>query len=157
MLSEARTVVICDTFWGCVHGRCSVSLNGVIPVNANRMANSHHRALAASFSLTLRQHCPTAWPVSLAADLFGVAFRSYPQGVALIPKVKLGGKPAGILAVIAAAIGLAVIPILAVAAMVLLGVAWKDAPRWTRVTLIAGAVLYAAYRVGAKHPAAHHG
>lgn len=93
----------------------------------------------------------------MAADLFGVAFRSYSQDVALIPRVKVGGKPAGILAVIAAAIGLAVIPILAVVGMVLVGVAWKDAPRWTRVTLIAGAVLYAAYRVGAKHPAAHHG
>ena len=74
-----------------------------------------------------------------------------------MPRVKVAGKPAGILAVTAAAIGLAVIPILAVAGMVLVGVAWKDAPRWTRVTLIAGAVLYAAYRVGAKHPTAHHG
>jgi hypothetical protein len=85
-----------------------------------------------------------------------MAFRSYSQGVALIPKVKVGGKPAGIFAVIAAAIGLAVIPILAVAAMVLLGVAWKDAPRWTRVTLIAGAVLYVAYRAGVNHPVVHH-
>jgi hypothetical protein len=93
----------------------------------------------------------------LTADLFGVVFRSYSQGVALIPKVKVSGKPAGILAVIAAAIGLAVIPILAVAAMVLAGVAWKDAPRWTRGTLLVGAVLYVAYRVGVSHPAGHHG
>jgi hypothetical protein len=85
-----------------------------------------------------------------------MAFRSYSQGVALIPKVKVGGKPAGIFAVIAAFIGLAVIPVLAVAGMVLVGIAWKDAPRWTRVTLIVGAVLYVAYRVGVAHPAAHH-
>ena len=76
--------------------------------------------------------------------------------MALIPKVKVGGKPAGIIAVLAAFIGLAVIPILTVAAMVLVGVAWKDAPRWTRVTLILGAVLYVAYRVGVDHPAVQH-
>jgi hypothetical protein len=97
------------------------------------------------------------WPTSLTAHLFGVPFRSYPQGVALIPKVKVSGKPAGIFAVIAAVIGLVVIPILAVAGMVLVGVAWKDGPRWTRVTLIVGAVLYLAYKVGVNHPAAHHG
>ena len=97
------------------------------------------------------------WRISLEGELFGAAFRSYCQGVALIPKVKVSGKPAGILAVIAAVIGLAVIPILAVAGMVLVGVAWKDGPRWTRVTLIAGAVLYLAYRLGVSHPAAHHG
>ncbi|HMH90102.1 MAG TPA: hypothetical protein VK586_03355 [Streptosporangiaceae bacterium] len=77
--------------------------------------------------------------------------------MALIPKVKVSGKPAGILAIIAAVIGLAVIPILAVAGMVLVGVAWKDGPRWTRVTLIVGAVLYLAYRVGVNHPTVHHG
>jgi hypothetical protein len=96
-------------------------------------------------------------PVPLAGVLFEVAVRSYSQGVALIPKVKVGGKPAGIFAVIAAVIGLAVIPVLAVVAMVLVGVAWKDAPRWTRVTLIVGAVLYVAYRVRVGHPAAQHG
>jgi hypothetical protein len=95
--------------------------------------------------------------MSLAAHLFGAASRSYSQGVALIPKVKVSGKPAGILAVIAAVIGLAVIPILAVAGMVLVGVAWKDGPRWTRMTLIAGAVLYLAYRLGVSHPAGHYG
>jgi hypothetical protein len=95
--------------------------------------------------------------MSLTADLFGMTFRSYSQGVALIPKVKVSGKPAGILAVIAAVIGLAVIPILAVVGMVLVGVAWKDAPRWTRVTLLVGAVLYVAYRVGVSHPAGQHG
>jgi hypothetical protein len=93
--------------------------------------------------------------MSLRADLFGAAIRSYSRSVALIPKVKVGGKPAGIVAILAAFIGLAVIPILTVAAMVLVGVAWKDAPRWTRVTLIVGAVLYVAYRVGVDHPAAH--
>jgi hypothetical protein len=41
--------------------------------------------------------------------------------------------------------------------MVLVGVAWKDGPRWTRMTLIAGAVLYLAYRLGVSHPAGHHG
>ena len=93
----------------------------------------------------------------MTAHLFGVAFRSYSQGVALIPKVKVSGKPAGILAVIAAVIGLAVIPLLAAAAMMLVGVAWKDGPRWTRMTLIVGGVLYVAYRVGVSHPAVHHG
>ncbi|MDQ2875461.1 MAG: hypothetical protein M3Y33_11990 [Actinomycetota bacterium] len=121
----------------------------------------HYGMLPASFSFTLRQHCATdtAWRAlrHWQRDLFGVAFRSYSQGVALIPKVKVGGKPAGIFAVVAAVIGLAVIPVLAVAAMVLAGVAWKDAPRWARLTLIAGAVLYVAYRVGGKHPAVHHG
>jgi hypothetical protein len=96
------------------------------------------------------------WPTSLRLDLFGAAIQSYSRSVALIPKVKVGGKPAGIVAILAAFIGLAVIPILTVAAMVLVGVAWKDAPRWTRVTLIAGAVLYVAYRVGVDHPAVHH-
>jgi hypothetical protein len=90
-------------------------------------------------------------------NLFGVAFRSYSQGVALIPKVKVSGKPAGIFAVIAAVIGLALIPVLAAAGMVLVGVAWKDGPRWSRMTLIVGAVLYVAYRVGVSHPAVHHG
>src|ERR1700685_4523784 len=124
------------------------------------MAIPHYRVPPASFSLTFRKHCATdtAWrgPPHWQWDVFGVAFRSYSQGVALIPKVKVSGKPAGILAVIAAVIGLAVIPVLAVAGMVLVGVAWKDAPRWTRVTLIAGAVLFVAYRVGVAHPAAHH-
>jgi hypothetical protein len=90
-------------------------------------------------------------------DLFVMRFSSYSQGVALIPKVKVSGKPAGIFAVIAALVGLAVIPILAVAAMVLVGVAWKDGPRWARVTLVIGAVLYVAYVVASKHPAVRHG
>lgn len=85
-----------------------------------------------------------------------MAIWSYAQGVALIPKVDAGGKPVGILAIIAAVIGLAVAPILAVAAMVLLGVGWKGAARWTRATLIVGAVLYTAFVIAAKHPAAHH-
>ena len=85
-----------------------------------------------------------------------MALRSYSQGVALIPKVKVSGKPAGVAAVLAALIGLAVIPILAVAAMVLVGIAWKDGPRWTRMTLIIGAVLYVAYAVASKHPAVSH-
>jgi|HubBroStandDraft_2_1064218.scaffolds.fasta_scaffold695618_1 hypothetical protein len=84
-------------------------------------------------------------------------FSGYSRGVALIPKVKVSGKPAGIFAVIAAIVGLAVIPVLAVAAMVLVGVAWKDGPWWARLTLIVGAVLYVAYVVASKHPAVHHG
>jgi hypothetical protein len=76
--------------------------------------------------------------------------------VALIPKVKVGGKPAGIGACIAAVVGLAVVPILAVAAMVLVGVAWKDGPRWARMTLLVGAVLYVAYAIVNKHPAVRH-
>jgi hypothetical protein len=97
--------------------------------------------------------------ISLCRYLFERPFRSYPQGVALIPKVKVkvSGKPAGIFAVIAALVGLAVIPVLTVAAMVLVGVAWKDGPRWARVTLIIGAVLYVAYAIANKHPAVRHG
>jgi hypothetical protein len=94
--------------------------------------------------------------VPVCPDLFVMRFSGYPQDVALIPKVKVSGKPAGIFAVIAALVGLAVIPILAVAAMVLVGVAWKDGPRWARLTLVIGAVLYVAYVVASKHPAVHH-
>ena len=85
-----------------------------------------------------------------------MAIRSYAQAVAFIPKVDASGKPVGILAITVAFIGLAVAPILAVAAMVLLGIGWKGAARWTRLTLIVGAVLYVAYVVTAKHPPAHH-
>ena len=84
-------------------------------------------------------------------------FSGYSRGVALIPKVRVSGKPAGVFAVIAAIVGLAVIPVLAVAAMVLVGVAWKDGPWWARLTLIVGAVLYVAFVVASKHPAVHHG
>lgn len=77
--------------------------------------------------------------------------------MALIPKVKVSGRPASILAVITALVGLAIIPIIAAAAMVVVGISWKEGERWARVTLIIGAVLYVAFAIVDKHPAVHHG
>jgi hypothetical protein len=78
--------------------------------------------------------------------------RSYPQGVALIPKVKIDSKRFAVFAVIAAVIGLFITPILTIAAMILAGVGWRSAPRWTRLTLLIGAVLFLAYHVSTKQP-----
>jgi hypothetical protein len=75
--------------------------------------------------------------------------------VALIPKGALNSKRTGTFAVVAAIIGLVVVPILTVPAMLVAGFSWKGAPRWTRVTLIAGAILFAAYVVASK-PASPH-
>ncbi len=80
--------------------------------------------------------------------------RSYPQGVALIPKVSIDSKRFGVFAVIAAVIGLVITPVLTVAAMVLAGVGWRSAPRWTRLTLLIGAVLFIAYHISVKQPPA---
>ena len=77
--------------------------------------------------------------------------------MALIPKVKVSGRPASISAVIAALVGLAIVPVIAAAAMVLVGVTWKEGERWARVTLVIGAVLYVAFAIMNKHPAVHHG
>jgi hypothetical protein len=81
-----------------------------------------------------------------------MASRSYPQGVARIPKVSLDSKRFAAIAVIAAVIGLAITPVITVAAMVLAGVGWRSAPRWTRLTLLIGAVLFVAYHIGVKQP-----
>jgi uncharacterized membrane protein len=85
-----------------------------------------------------------------------MAQRSYPRGVALIPKLKIDSKRFAVLAVIAALIGLVITPVLTVAAMVLAGVGWRSAPRWTRLTLLIGAVLFVAYHVSTKQPPARH-
>jgi uncharacterized membrane protein YgdD (TMEM256/DUF423 family) len=58
-------------------------------------------------------------------------------------------------AVIVSAVGLAVIPVLTVPAMLLAGFKWRSAPRWTRLTLILGGVLFAGYLIALK-PAAPH-
>jgi hypothetical protein len=47
------------------------------------------------------------------------------------------------------------IPVLTIPAMLVAGFGWRSAPRWTRVTLVIGAVLFAAYLVSVK-PAAPH-
>jgi hypothetical protein len=77
---------------------------------------------------------------------------SYLHPVALIPKGALSSKRTATFAVVASAIGLLVIPILTIPAMVVAGIGWRSAPRWTRVTLLIGAVLFAAYLLAAKTP-----
>jgi hypothetical protein len=79
--------------------------------------------------------------------------------MALLPKGALQSKRTAQFAVIASIIGLAVIPVLTVPAMFLGGITWSGAPRWARMTLIIGAVLFVAYFVAFK-PAGkvpHHG
>jgi len=85
--------------------------------------------------------------------LSDLPLRSYSLTVALIPRGALNSKRTATFAVVVSVIGLAVIPILTIPAMLIAGVGWKSAPTWTRLTLIAGAVLFAAYLVALK-PAA---
>jgi hypothetical protein len=78
--------------------------------------------------------------------------------VALLPKGALQSKRTAQLAVALSVIGLAVAPIITVPAMFLGGITWHGAPRWARMTLIIGAILFVAYFVTFK-PAgqvAHH-
>jgi hypothetical protein len=77
--------------------------------------------------------------------------------VALIPKRALQSKSTAILALAVSVVGLAVIPILTLPAMLLAGVGWTSGPRWTRVTLVVGAILFAAYLIAVKpdHVAQH--
>jgi hypothetical protein len=75
--------------------------------------------------------------------------------VALIPKGALGSKRTATAAVVASGVGLLLIPVLTIPAMLVAGFGWRSAPRWTRVTLVLGAVLFAAYLVAVK-PAAPH-
>jgi len=79
--------------------------------------------------------------------------------VALFPKGALSSKRAATFAVIASVVGLLIIPVLTVPAMLVAGFGWRSAPRWTRMTLIVGAVLFAAYLVTVKpaSPAVQHG
>lgn len=53
----------------------------------------------------------------------------------------------------ASVVGLLLIPVLTIPAMLVAGFGWRSAPRWTRVTLLVGAVLFAAYLVSVKSPA----
>jgi hypothetical protein len=73
--------------------------------------------------------------------------------MAFIPESALKSKRTATFAVIVSIIGLAVIPVLTVPAMFLAGVSWRSAPRWTRMTLVIGAVFFVAYAVALK-PAA---
>ena len=79
--------------------------------------------------------------------------------MALLPKGALDSKRTATAAVIIAFIGMIVIPVLAVPAMFLAGIGWRSAPRWARLTLIIGALLFAAYLVTLKPvaPVVHHG
>jgi hypothetical protein len=73
--------------------------------------------------------------------------------VALIPKGALRSKRTATFAVIASAVGLLLIPVLTIPAMLVAGFGWRSAPRWTRATLLIGAVLFAAYLVSVKQAA----
>lgn len=75
--------------------------------------------------------------------------------MALFPKGALGSKRTATFAVIASGVGLLLIPVLTIPAMLVAGFGWRSAPRWTRLTLVIGAVLFAAYLVSVK-PAAPH-
>ncbi|HEY5360740.1 MAG TPA: hypothetical protein VIJ82_24175 [Streptosporangiaceae bacterium] len=75
--------------------------------------------------------------------------------MALLPKGAFSSERTAIFAVIVSAVGLAVIPVLTVPAMLLAGFKWRSAPRWTRLTLIIGGVLFAGYLIALK-PAAPH-
>ncbi len=73
--------------------------------------------------------------------------------MALIPKGALASKRTATFAVIASAVGLLLIPVLTIPAMLVAGFGWRSAPRWTRATLLIGAVLFAAYLVSVKQAA----
>jgi hypothetical protein len=70
--------------------------------------------------------------------------------MALLPKGALSSKRTAIFAVIVSIIGLAVVPVLTVPAMLLAGFRWRSAPRWTRMTLIIGGIVFAAYVIALK-------
>jgi hypothetical protein len=76
-------------------------------------------------------------------------------GVALIPKSALSSKQTATAAVVASVVGLVTVPVLTVPAMLVAGFGWRSAPRWTRMTLILGAVLFAAYLATVKTPPPH--
>lgn len=81
--------------------------------------------------------------------------RSYAQGVALIPKGVLSSKRAASVAVIISVVGLLVVPVIAMPAMLVAGFAWRSAPRWTRLSLVIGPVIFAVYVLAiTTHPSA---
>jgi hypothetical protein len=84
--------------------------------------------------------------------------RSYAQCVALIPKGALSSKRAATAAVIISFVGLLVIPVITVPAMLVAGFAWRSAPRWTRLSLVIGPVIFAVYVLAIKThaPVAQH-
>lgn len=85
--------------------------------------------------------------------------RSYPQGMALIPRGAVNSERTVRVAVIMSVIGLAIIPVITVPAMLVAGFGWRSAPRWARMTFIIGAVLFAAYLITVKPgaPVTRHG
>ena len=68
----------------------------------------------------------------------------------LCPMLANGGttRNNSVLAVVAVVLGLAgllVMPLIATPVMILTGILWRGGPRWARLTLIATALLFAAY------------
>lgn len=76
--------------------------------------------------------------------------------MSLIPKGALNSKRTATFAVVASLAGLVLIPVVTIPAMLVAGFGWRSAPRWTRLTLVIGAVLFAAYLVTVKSPPAQH-
>ena len=68
----------------------------------------------------------------------------------LLPKGVLGSKRTATAAVILAFIGLVTLPLLAVPAMFWVGISWRSAPRWARITLIVTALVAAVYLLALK-------
>lgn len=78
--------------------------------------------------------------------------------MALIPKGALSGKRAATVAVIISFLGLLIIPVITVPAMLVAGFAWRSAPRWARLLLVIGAVVFTVFVLAVKQhaPAAQH-
>ncbi len=76
----------------------------------------------------------------------------------IIPKGALSSKRAATVALIISFVGLLVIPVITVPTMLVAGFRWRSAPRWTRLSLVIGAAVFAAYVLAIKPhaPAAQH-
>jgi len=90
--------------------------------------------------------------------LCGLRAPSYARDVSLLPKGVLNSKRTATAAVIVSFIGLVTVPVLAVPAMFWVGIGWRSAPRWARMTLIGTALLAAVFLLALKPaaPIPHH-
>lgn len=70
--------------------------------------------------------------------------------MALIPKGVLSSKRAATIAVIISLVGLLVVPVITMPAMLVAGFGWRSAPRWTRLSLVIGPVIFAVYVLAIK-------
>lgn len=70
--------------------------------------------------------------------------------MALIPKGALSSKRAATVAVIISLVGLLVVPVITMPAMLVAGFGWRSAPRWTRLSLVIGPVIFAVYVLAIK-------